>query len=204
MVVPDESSKSGKEVINAGAVNVQATLKHLVSRRANAGTAQFLPKPSPPPQTYIDVIGEYEKHQKKASKVNVVNPSKQSPSSSGAAAMPIIAPQRAVKQYEVQVQNMKFVPSHLYIEKGSTVTWRVCPDTTSSAFSSSSTRSHILFFDDICVESPKLETGTGGRKNDTFSLSFQDFGTFTYGCCIFSRMRGCVEVVDNSERLMVP
>ena len=83
---------------------------------------------------------------------------------------------------------MEFIPSVLRIEKGSTVTWRVY----------SSARSHILFFDEICVESPKLEPG---HRNDSFSLNFQDVGTFEYSCCIFSRMRGKVEVIDN-ERMM--
>ena len=88
--------------------------------------------------------------------------------------MPRPAPTRPeVKQYEIQIKNMQFVPSHLVIEKGSTVTWKVCADTTNTTFSSGSARSHILFFDEIFVESPKLELASKSRPNsDTFSLNF--------------------------------
>ena len=142
----------------------------------------------------MDAIGEFEKLKQKDAKVNVVA-TPQRANSQGAAATPIRQP--TAKTYEVQIKNMQFVPSHLRIEKGSTVTWKVCPDTTYSAFSSSSTRSHILSFNELFVESPKLELGN--RLNDTFSLNFQDFGTYTYGCCIYSRMHGSIEVID-SER----
>ncbi len=36
---------------------------------------------------------------------------------------------------------------------------------------------------------------------DRFSMNFQDCGVFTYGCCIYSRMRAQIEVID-SERMM--
>ena len=97
---------------------------------------------------------------------------------------------------------MQFVPSHLRIEKGSTVTWKVCPDTNSSgSFYGMSSRSHILMFEEIFVESPKLELAGAGRHNDSFSLNFQDLGMFPYECCIYSRMRGCIEVTE-SEKMM--
>lgn len=99
---------------------------------------------------------------------------------------------------------MQFVPSHLRIEKGSTVVWQVKVDTTPSGTSNSSlfydtARSHIISFDDIYVESPKLELNKPGSA-DTFSLSFKDVGLFSYGCCIFSRMRGSIEVIENENR----
>ena len=101
---------------------------------------------------------------------------------------------------------MQFVPSHLRIEKGSTVTWRVCPDGNIQSSSSfyESARSHIIAFDEIFVESPKLELASPaqsspGSKTDSFSMGFQEVGTFTYCCCIYSRMRGCIEVFDNER-----
>ena len=99
---------------------------------------------------------------------------------------------------------MEFVPNHILIEKGSTVTWRICPDTSNSTFSGASARSHIILFDEILVESPKLELAGPGSRNrsETFSLNFQDIGIFKYGCCIYSRMRGRVEVIESKRRLM--
>ena len=70
---------------------------------------------------------------------------------------------------------MQFVPSNLCIEKGSTVTWRVVPDTTHSTFAKSSSRSHIISFDDIFVESPKLELSVPSSKSNNtecFSMNF--------------------------------
>ena len=85
---------------------------------------------------------------------------------------------------------MQFVPSHLRIEKGSTVTWHVCTDQRSS-MGTVSTRSHIISFDEIYVESPKLN-----EVNSSFTMSFKDLGMFNYGCCIYSRMRGSIEVIE--------
>lgn len=113
------------------------------------------------------------------------------------------APAQMSKQYSIQIKNMSFVPEHLTVEKGSTVTWQVCADTSGSRahsmFYESSARSHIISFDDIHVESPKLElaTASGQPRRDTFAMSFHDVGTYFYGCCIFSRMRGSIEVIDS-------
>ena len=84
---------------------------------------------------------------------------------------------------------MQFVPSHLRVERGSAVTWQVCAE---KSIYESSSRSHIISFDEIYVESPKLDLAT----LDTFSMTFEEVGTFSYGCCIFSRMRGSIEVVE--------
>ena len=70
------------------------------------------------------------------------------------------------------------------------MTWRIRADTTFT--SGGASRSHIISFDEICVESPKLELPSTG----SFSMNFQETGTFEYGCCIYSRMRGSIEVYD--------
>ena len=88
---------------------------------------------------------------------------------------------------------MQFVPSHLRVERGSAVTWQVCAEKSmQSSLYVSNSRSHIISFDEIYVESPKLDLAT----LDTFSMTFEEVGTFSYGCCIFSRMRGSIEVVE--------
>ena len=89
------------------------------------------------------------------------------------------------------------------------MTWQVCADTSNSGrmqqqsmFYESSARSHIISFDEIYVESPKLQlkssnkTGAGGVQ-DTFTMKFDEAGIFSYGCCIFSRMRGSIEVMEH-------
>ena len=109
-----------------------------------------------------------------------------------------------VKTYHVEIKNMQFSPSHLRVEKGSTVVWQVKSDTTPAGSNSSmfydTARSHILFFEEILVESPKLQLNKPGAN--TFSLSFKDAGMFSYGCCIFPRMRACIEVVETDPRMM--
>ena len=118
--------------------------------------------------------------------------------------------QQAPPSYNIQIKNMAFVPEHIRIEKGSTVTWQVCADTnsrSSSMFYGGSSRSHIISFDDIFVESPKLELAASSAstpRKDTFTMSFQDVGIFTYGCCIFSRMRGSIEVIENVVMMQYP
>lgn len=106
-----------------------------------------------------------------------------------------------VKTYHVEIKNMQFVPSYLRVEKGSTVVWQVKVDTTPSGVSQfyDTARSHIISFDDIFVESPKLQLNKPGA--DTFSLSFKDAGLFSYGCCIFSRMRATIEVFEADYRV---
>ena len=150
-------------------------VKEGVQRRGTPGSAQFLPKPTPP-----SPIRGYEKHVQvlSSSRANILEPTPQQKNSgpAGAAAMPVIFPppmKPEVKHYQVQIKNMQFIPSHLRIEKGSTVTWKVCPDSNgASSYSGISSRSHIIMFEEIFVESPKLELPGQGHYNDTFSLNF--------------------------------
>ena len=69
---------------------------------------------------------------------------------------------------------MLFIPSNLRIEKGSRVMWKVKADTMQSNGNSSlfynEARSHIISFDDIFVESPKLELFKVG--SDSFNMNF--------------------------------
>jgi hypothetical protein len=91
------------------------------------------------------------------------------------------------------------VPEVIRIEKNSIVEFKLVKD--SAEFERSEVyqgraRSHMLYFDQIGVESPKLELSGG---HTSFVMNFTDAGKFTYECLIYSRMRGCIEVMDDKE-----
>lgn len=90
------------------------------------------------------------------------------------------------------------MPDYLRIEKNSIVEFVLCNDSAPSEHSelySGKSRSHMLYFNEIGVESPKLELG--GKTS--FTMNFTDSGKFYYECLIYSRMRGCVEVLDDKR-----
>ena len=93
----------------------------------------------------------------------------------------------------------------MQIEKGSIVEWQLCPDAIEEDPNSlyhEKSRSHVIAFDDINVESPKLELSNEqsyrqNSRSTTFSMSFTDTGKFSYKCLIYTWMKGYIEVLDN-------
>lgn len=62
------------------------------------------------------------------------------------------------------------------------------------------TKSHVIIFDQIGVESRKLEL----NGDSTFSMSFTDSGKFSYQCGIQTRMEGIIEVLDDKNDAFCP
>ena len=56
------------------------------------------------------------------------------------------------------------------------------------------TRQHVISFDNLNAESGLL------RKNsEPFRVRFLETGSFIYRCQIYTRMRGCIEVVERFQ-----
>jgi hypothetical protein len=58
------------------------------------------------------------------------------------------------------VRNNKFIPENLKIEKGSIVEWRILEDdldTSDTSLYQSSSRSHVIAFNNMMIESPMLK-----------------------------------------------
>ena len=67
------------------------------------------------------------------------------------------------KQFQVLIKDRRFMPPYLKVEKNSIVKWTLVKDTddveTSLYYDRS--RSHVVFFEDIGLESPKLSLTSG-------------------------------------------
>ncbi|CDW87023.1 UNKNOWN [Stylonychia lemnae] len=103
-----------------------------------------------------------------------------------------------IKTYQIIVRNNKFIPDNLKIEKGSIVEWKIQEDLSEDSelsLYSSSTRSHVIAFNDLPTESSIL------RLNDTFRVKFHECGHFTYKCQIYTRMKGSIKVFESYQAL---
>ena len=62
------------------------------------------------------------------------------------------------KQYQILIKDRRFMPPYLKIEKNSIVKWTLVKDTDDEETSLyyDRCRSHVVFFEDIGLESPKL------------------------------------------------
>lgn len=81
------------------------------------------------------------------------------------------------KTYEIVLRDNKFTPENLKIERGSIVEWRVLEDTLDAYETSlyqSSSRSHVIAFNNLMVESQML------KKGDNYKVRFLECGHFTY------------------------
>ena len=64
------------------------------------------------------------------------------------------------KRYEIKVIDREFKPSYLRVKKGAIVEWKVYPDSKeqdSNSLYFQKSRSHVICFNEIYIESPKLE-----------------------------------------------
>ncbi len=85
----------------------------------------------------------------------------------------------------VDIRGMAFSPAQVKVKKGSKVTW-----------TNQDSVGHNVVSKDL--------NNTGGlpashallSKGQTFSMTFEQLGTFTYGCMPHPAMRGTVEVVE--------
>lgn len=77
----------------------------------------------------------------------------------------------------VQIKEMKFSPQSLKIQVGQTVEW-----------TNADTRDHTVIADDGSFESGNLSRG------DRFTHTFEQPGTFRYGCSYHPRMKGKIIV----------
>lgn len=97
--------------------------------------------------------------------------------------------------------------------------WKVCADSKeqdSNSLYFQKSRSHVISFNEIYIESPKLElpggsndstninsnraaASTDEESQSSFSFSFCETGRFTYQCAIYTRMKGCIEVINDEE-----
>lgn len=80
----------------------------------------------------------------------------------------------------VDVEDYRFAPSEIRIEPGDRVRW-----------TSRGNQTHTVTTDDAGAED--FDSGRLG-KNDEYTHTFQDEGTFTYHCEIYSSMSGVVQV----------
>lgn len=90
---------------------------------------------------------------------------------------PVFVKEETPKTYEIIVRNNKFNPENLKIEKGSIVHWRIIEDSNDfqeSDFCYSSTRSHVIAFENLMIESPRV------KVNESFKVRFLECGHFTY------------------------
>ena len=64
------------------------------------------------------------------------------------------------KRYEIKVVDREFKPSYLRVKKGAIVEWKVYADSKeqdSNSLYFQKSRSHVISFNEIYIESPKLE-----------------------------------------------
>lgn len=198
--------------------------------RSGRNQIQFLPKPQPPPFTSDDDDYDGSCASKKLSGPKLATPyamsaafpppSRPPPAqrfqapaadkkSYGGAVRAIPSPEGQPKEYQIQIKNKQFIPSYLRVEKGAKVTWKVCQDNIESDYNSlyyERARSHVIAFDEIYIESPKLELASPShpQANNTFSHQFTAEGSFSYSCCIYTRMRGTIEVFDAADHRAKP
>lgn len=86
----------------------------------------------------------------------------------------------AVKTDKVAIQNMAFGPAVISVKKGTKVTWTNQDSTSHTVTSDSGTT----------MNSQSLSNG------DTYSVTFDTVGTFTYHCKFHSNMTGTVTVTE--------
>ena len=82
---------------------------------------------------------------------------------------------------EVLIEDLSFVPPHIQVSAGETVTWTHGSDP----------EPHTVTADDGSFGSADLED-----EGDTFELAFDEAGEFPYFCEIHSDMRGLVTVTE--------
>lgn len=77
----------------------------------------------------------------------------------------------------IQIDNFKFIPSTIYITKGTTVTW-----------TNNEGVSHQILLKNINIESNVLQI------KDTFNFKFDNIGEYDYICKIHPSMNGKIIV----------
>lgn len=81
---------------------------------------------------------------------------------------------------EVTIENMSFSPAKISVKKGTKVTWTNKDDTTHTVTSDTGK----------AMDSGSLDRG------ESYSVSFDTAGTFTYHCSFHTSMTGSVEVTE--------
>lgn len=94
------------------------------------------------------------------------------------------SPQQATEKVEqtnaVKIENMAFSPDTIVIKKGTTVTW-----------TNQDAASHTVTSDEgVIMNSELLE------KGESYSVTFDQAGTFAYHCKIHPSMQGTVTVTE--------
>lgn len=94
------------------------------------------------------------------------------------------SPQQATEKVEqtnaVKIENMAFSPDTIVIKKGTTVTW-----------TNQDAASHTITSDEgVIMNSELLE------KGESYSVTFDQTGTFAYHCKIHPSMQGSVTVTE--------
>jgi len=100
--------------------------------------------------------------------------------------------------FNIEIKDKTFKPDYLKVERGSIVQWIMCNDAIESNENSlyfEKSRSHVIAFDSIADESPRLSLSKDGKET-TFRMQFKNLGVFTYKCQIYTWMKGIVEVVE--------
>jgi plastocyanin len=86
-----------------------------------------------------------------------------------------------VKEYKVEIADLKYKPAKLKIKKGEKVVWTNSDDRDHTVVSADK---------DKTLDSGKIASG------DKFEFTFDKPGTYEYGCEYHPRMKGSVEVTE--------
>lgn len=88
----------------------------------------------------------------------------------------------ASTQAEVEIDDMAFQAASITVKRGTVVTWTNKDDV-----------AHNVVSEDGAEGGPQSETLS---KNQTYSFTFNEVGTFNYICSFHLGMKGAVKVVD--------
>ena len=102
-----------------------------------------------------------------------------------AASTPSVTDMTQASKVDVSIRDLSFTPAAIKIKKGTTVTW-----------TNQDTVAHDVVGDDPVNNSWFKTSAHTFTKDQTYSVTFNTVGTFTYHCTVHPFMKGSVQVVE--------